>query len=57
MRRVSHNICVFVGIAEPVKNSQVFILGTQRVTIIDDLPDLDTALCALALLLDKLFLV
>ena len=57
VRRVAHNICVFIGITKPVKNSQVFILGTHRVAIVDNLPDLDTTLCALALFLNELLLV
>ena len=57
MGRVSNHIGVFVCLVQSIENSNVLLVRVDRLTIVDDLPELDAPLSPLPLLLHKSFFI
>ena len=55
--RVSNHIGVFVCLVQSIENSNVLLVRVDRLTIVDDLPELDAPLSPLPLLLHKSFFI
>ena len=55
--RIANNVGVFVGLAEPIEDAKVVIIGVKRTSVVDDLPYFDAPFSAFSLLLHELFVI
>lgn len=50
---VAHDVGVFVSLEQPIEDADVFLVGVDRLPVVDDLPELNAPLSPLPLLLHK----